>query len=263
MGRMFKEHFERIGRTVAISDREALGEKELVRNCELVVVSVPIAVTPEVIGRIKPWLRRSQLLSDFTSVKNRAIPCMLETDAAVISCHPLFGGMADMAGQNVILLPVRSGKFLAKYKRLYRELDLNITVMEDWRKHDESMSFVQGLMHFLHIVFTQTLKAKRVDLETIMSMCSPIYRAYFAFACRILQREPRLYTHILMDNPENIAVLKRFVEEAKISLKLIEKGKADQFVKNFEECRDYLGEIGKRFGEDSDFLVEELRKRNG
>ena len=263
MGKMFARHFKEIGKTVLTSDIETLSvERELVRSAELIIISVPIAATSDVIGRIKPWLSKEQILSDFTSVKNRAIPSMLETDAAVISCHPLFGGMSEMAGQNIILLPVRSRKFLARYRRLYRELRLNITVMQDWRQHDVSMSFVQGLMHFLHIAFTQTLKTEQVDMKAIMSMCSPIYQAYFAFACRILQRDPRLYTHILMDNPENVTVLGKFIDEAQKSLKLIRNKDDKTFQKNFLECRDYLGKFGETFGSQSDYLVDKLREYN-
>ena len=261
MGMMFAEQFKAIGKTVVTSDLDSLPEeRELVVNSELIIVSVPIADTSGVVRRIAPWLRKDQLLSDFTSVKSKAIPSMLNTDAAVISCHPVFGGMANISGQNIILLPVRSRKFLAKYKRLYQALNLNITVMEDWKKHDESMSFVQGLMHFLHIVFTQTLKAQQVDLGAIMSMCSPVYQANFAFACRILQRNPRLYTHILMDNPENVTVLKKFVDEAQKSLKLIQRKDEKTFQQNFMNNRDYLGEYGAVFSEQSDYLIDKMKE---
>lgn len=263
MGQMFAHHFEKIGKSVRISDENTQhDEKSLVLNSELVIISVPIDLTESVVNRIKPWLKKDHLLSDFTSVKNKAIPAMMDTEASVISCHPVFGGMDDMSGQNIVLLPVTQGKFLSKYKRLYQELDLNVIVMEDWKKHDESMSFIQGLMHFQHIVFTQTLKAKNVDLDTILSMCSPVYQANFAFACRILQRDPHLYTHILMDNPENVQVLSKFVDEANESLKLIKKKDETAFRNNFLSYREYLGKYGEDFSEQSDYLVNKLREYN-
>jgi chorismate mutase / prephenate dehydrogenase len=263
MGQMFTQHFKKIGKTVRISDEKTQSdEKDLVLNSELIIISVPIDLTAMVVKRIKPWLKKDQLLSDFTSVKNKAIPAMIETDAAIISCHPVFGGMENISGQNIVLLPVVPGKFLSKYKRLYQELLLNVIIMDDWKKHDESMSFIQGLMHFQHIVFTQTLKAKNVDLETILSMCSPVYQANFAFACRIIQRDPHLYTHILMDNPENIQVLSKFIDEASKSLKLIQKKDETAFQKNFLGYREYLGKFGTDFNEQSEYLVTKLREYN-
>ena len=102
-------------------------------------------------------------------------------------------------------------------------------MMADWKKHDETMSVIQGLMHFIHIVFSRTLQSRDVDLQTILSVCSPVYQANFAFACRILQRDPKLYTDILMDNPENESILKSFLDEAKQSFKRGYKERSGDF----------------------------------
>ncbi|MDH5559990.1 MAG: prephenate dehydrogenase/arogenate dehydrogenase family protein [Deltaproteobacteria bacterium] len=260
MGSMFEGHFKSHGIDVLISDKEDHAqEKHLVLESELIIISVPIEETTKVIRRIKPWLTNHQLLSDFTSVKNKIVHEMLETEADVISCHPMFGRLADVKGQNIILLPARPGKYLSKLKRLYALLGLNVVVMEDWEKHDESMSVIQGLMHFIHIVFTQTLKSKNVDLNALLEICSPVYKANFAFACRILQRDPHLYTHILMDNPENISVLNRFISQAHDSLKLIQQKDETTFEKHFLEYREFLGDLTDVFSEQSDFLIDQLK----
>lgn len=261
MGEMFKREFRRLGKDVLISDLDSRRtEKGLVVKSDLVIVSVPIDESAKVVKRISPWLRENQLLSDFCSVKSKIIPSMIETEAAIISTHPMFGSMPDISKQNIILLPVRGKKWLGRYQRLYQDLGLNVVVMDDWKKHDVSMSFIQGLMHFFHIVFTQTLKSKHVDLDTLLSICSPVYRANFAFTCRILQRDPHLYTHILMDNPENVVVLKGFIDQAQDSLKLIQKKDETAFMENFVSYRDYLGDFGKIFSDQSDFLIEKIKE---
>lgn len=261
MGSMFEQCFKHLGKTVLISDVDTVSsEKSLVTQSDLVIVSVPIDESIKVVRRISPWLRENQLLSDFCSVKSKIIPSMLETEAAIISTHPMFGSMSDIRKQNIVILPVRPKKYLSKLQRLYDDLGLNTVVMEDWKKHDESMSFIQGLMHFFHIVFTQTLQTKDVDLETLLSICSPVYQANFAFTCRILQRDPHLYTHILMDNPENVTVLKSFIEQANESLKLIQKRDENTFKENFTSSRDYLGIFGEIFSSQSDFLVEKIKE---
>ncbi len=261
MGSMFEREFKRLGKEVLVSDINTISaEKNLVINSDLVIVSVPIDESSKVIKRISPWLSENQLLSDFCSVKSKIIPSMLETEAAIISTHPMFGSMPDISKQNIILLPVRQKKYLAKLQRVYESLGLNVVVMEEWKKHDESMSFIQGLMHFFHIVFTQTLQSKQVDLETLLSICSPVYQANFAFTCRILQRDPHLYTHILMDNPENINVLKSFIDQAFESLKLIQKKDEEAFMENFVASREYLGNFGEVFSNQSDFLIEKIKE---
>jgi len=261
MGQMFQTAFRSLGKIVHTTDIDSTQrESWLVRNCEVVIVSVPIDAGAQVIQRIRPWLHEQQLLSDFSSVKNAVIPAMLETEAAVVSCHPMFGTMADLSRQNIILLPVRPKKFLAKYQRLYRDIGLNVVIVDDWKKHDEFMSFIQGLMHFFHIVFTQTLRANRVDLATLLSICSPVYQANFAFTCRILQRDPHLYTRIQTDNPENRAILGSFIEQAQESLKLSQKKDRKACEERFIENRRYLGSFAEVFSEQSDFLVEKLKQ---
>jgi chorismate mutase / prephenate dehydrogenase len=261
MGRMFADAFRASGRSVVTTDADTIHkERWLVQDSDVIVVSVPIDVTVTVIRRLRPWLHSTQLLTDFSSVKSGTIPALLETDAAVISCHPMFGSMPDFSSQNVILLPARPGKFLAGFQRLFREIGLNVVVMDDWKKHDEYMSFIQGLMHFFHIVFTQTLRKKGADLATLMAICSPVYQANFAFTCRILQRDPHLYTHILMDNPANAAVLSSFIDEAKEGLKLIQKKNDVVFMDRFLENRAFLGRFAETFSRQSDFLVEKLKE---
>ncbi len=261
MGCMFEQYFTSLGKKVLISDETTLKfEKELINQSELIIISVPIEENSAVIDRISPWLTKDHLLSDFSSVKSEIIPKMMTTEACVISCHPMFGKLPSIAKQNIILLPVNPGGFLSEYQCLYRDLGLNVVVMDDWKKHDESMSFIQGLMHFFHIVFTQTMKSKEVDLSTILSICSPVYQANFAFTCRILQRDPNLYTHILMDNPENLDVLSTFIEQAQENIKLIQNKDETAFKQRFIENRGFLGEFGEMFSHQSDFLVEKMKE---
>jgi len=261
MGQMFQRCFSKIGKTVITGDETTISaEQELVENSELVIISVPIDETVNVIHRISPWLTSDHLLSDFTSVKCNAVPAMLETNAAVISCHPMFGNMKDISKQNLIVIPVREADYLTAFCDLFRVLNLNVVMIEDWEKHDESMSFIQGLMHFIHIVFTQTLKSKSADLKTILSICSPVYQANFAFTCRILQRDPHLYTHILMDNPQNISVLNNFVEIAQNGISLLQHKDQNSFIGKFLESREYLGEFGQLFSNQSDYLIEKIKE---
>ncbi len=261
MGQMFQPAWEKLGCEVRVTgSRDPHLEKALVLESELIILSVPLDKTTEVLHRITPWLRPGQLLSDFSSVKTKVVPEMLKTPAEVISAHPMFGQVPSLAGHNVILLPLRPGKWQHKYERLFKELSLKTVTLEDWKQHDHLMSLIQGLMHFLHITFSTALSKAGVDLDTLLSICSPVYEANFAFACRILQRDPNLYTHILMDNPENPQVIRHFIEEAQQSLKLVEKKEEAAFIEKFEKTREFLGEAGQTFSAQSDFLIEKLKE---
>ena len=261
MGQMFQPAWEELGCTIRVTgSKDHHLEKALVMESDLVIVSVPIDKTPEVIQRISPWLKPGQLLSDFASVKNRVVPELMKTQADVISVHPMFGRVTSLTGHKVIMLPQRPGKWQHKYERMFKQLGLETVTLQDWKQHDHMMSLIQGLTHFIHITFSQALSKTGVDLDTLLSICSPVYEANFAFACRILQRDPSLYTHILMDNQENQQVIRHFIDEAQHSLKLVEHGEEEKFIEQFEKTRDFLGESGKQFAEESDYLIEKLKE---
>ena len=71
MGRLFVPVFERAGYDVLVSGRstDTLGPRTLQSSCDLVIVSVPIRDTVQVIGEIAPVMSKDQLLCDFTSLK--------------------------------------------------------------------------------------------------------------------------------------------------------------------------------------------------
>ena len=262
MGKMFEQRFTQAGFTVRVTGSKGVSqEPDLVQKSQLIIITVPIDKTIDVIRRITPYLRESHLLSDFTSIKSKVVPAMLETEAQVISCHPIFGPMNDFTGQNVVLCPARPGQFLDWYTSLYENLGLNVEVM-DAEEHDSSMSFIQGLTHFIHIVFAQTLFSEKVDIKKLLAVCSPVYQANFAFLCRILSKDPHLYSCIQTENPKNSAILEAFIKNAQESLDLIKKKKVPLFEKNFMDYADYLGGFKYMADRQSDFLVEKLKEYN-
>ena len=259
---MFEKALIEKGYKVMLSDLDAtIEQQQSALKADLVILSLPIEETPKIAAQIAPQLTANQIFSDFTSVKTQVVPAMLSTQAEVISCHPLFGPMESMAGQNLVLLPVRQSFGLHALQSLFGQLELKVNVIEPWQRHDAMMSLLQGLIHFVHIVFAHTLRVNEVDLHELVNIASPVYKAQFAFACRILNRDPSLYAHILMDNPANSTILKIFVEEAKKIEQMLEGKNIDAFVEDFQQTRDFLGDLAKEFSTESEYMVEKMADR--
>ena len=53
-------------------------------------------------------------------------------------------------------------------------------------------------------------------------------------------RNPELYMHILMDNPNNKPLLKKFITETKNQLKTIENKDSKEFLKEFQMSKDFI-----------------------
>ena len=259
MGKMFSFAISNLGYNISVSDETSLAqEKEIISSADLIILSVPIDATLKVIKRIGPKLKSNQLLVDFTSVKEQVVPAMLKYSAQVIPTHPMFGEMEDISGQNVVLMPMMRSKQFHALDQLFKRLGLKTVILKSWQEHDRMMSFIQGLMHFMHIVFVRSLYYEGADVQTLMQLASPVYRANFAFACRIISRDPNLYSHILLDNKHNSKVLDHFITQASQTLKSIKNNKVDDLNNLISKMNLYLGPIAGEFSNESDFLIQQM-----
>ena len=232
----------------------------LVTGCDVVIVTVPIQHTSAVIARIGPHLRPEQLLSDFTSVKAAPVTAMLATPACVIGCHPLFGPMPNPAGQNVVLCPARPGPWLPWYREFFTRHGMTVSEMSP-EAHDEAMAFIQGLTHFINIVFARTLQTRQAELKEILTVCSPVYRVLFSILCRILSGDAELYGQIQISNPSNPPVLREFLDNGEALFSAVSAQDTETVYRLFNEAAAYLGPFRHQAREDSDFLIQRMTQR--
>lgn len=209
MGRLFVPVFERAGYDVLVSGRKtALPNTELARQCDLVVVSVPIRDTVRVIEEIAPLLREDQLLCDLTSLKVRPVVAMLKSGAQVIGLHPMFGPtVSSLKGQTIVACPARADParveaLLAVFRN--EGATCTITTPED---HDRMVAIVQGLTHFVTLCMADTVRRLGVDIRATQAFTSPVYQIELSLVGRLLSQDPSLYADILQQNPYVPAVL--------------------------------------------------------
>lgn len=238
--------------------------RDKISKAQWIILATPIESTPVLAQKIAPLLQKEQIISDFTSIKNKVIPILQKSKACIISAHPMFGKLKNIQGQKIILLPVRCNKEqLAWNKKLYQSFDLKIYVLKQWKKHDSYMSTIQALLHFSQISLVQTLRQQNLDIKTLFDICSPIYKIHFSVACRILLRNPNLYSHILMDNPHNLEVLENFLSNAQKQLQWIKQKNKKKFIQNFQENNHFLKKNPaqvKKLENLGNFLIQEVQK---
>jgi len=182
---------------------------------------------------------------------------MLTSAASVIGCHPLFAPMASPAGQNVVLCPERPGPWLEWYEGFFRRNGMMVSHLKP-AEHDEAMAFIQGLTHFINIVFARTLQTRQARLEQILKVCSPVYQVLFAILCRILSGDAHLYGQIQAANPNNPPVLESFLANGRDFLDVVEHKDWDAVYGFFDEAAAYLGDYRQVAREESDFLIEQM-----
>lgn len=259
MGTAFKNAFESIGLEVLISDESSPEkEKNIIKNCDWIILSVPIDQTVSVFNRIKNNISKDQIFSDFTSVKSILLDHVQECEFEFISCHPLFGPLNNFNGQNIVTIQVNTSEKHIYIDKIFKKLELKVTQLKDFEEHDRYMSLIQGMTHFSHVCFTTAMKKMDLDLDKIMDICSPIYQSNISFSSRITGGDENLYTNIIMDNPINKEVIDMYLNTSKEISSLIDNKDYKSFKKNFIENRKYLKKHMPNMIDQSNFLVDKM-----
>ena len=203
IGKWFSGFFKKEGYTVYVSGRKTgMNMSEMAQKCQVVIVSVPIGVTSQVIEQIGPEMKKESLLMDFTSLKGEPVRAMLKySSSEVMGCHPLFGPDVDsIGGQNIILCPARIKNWSNWPKEIFQKREAHVfeTTPED---HDKMVSIIQALTHLNTIIMGLTLKETGVDPADLKKFSTPIFNTKLAIIEKIFSGNPRLYAEIISMNP--------------------------------------------------------------
>jgi prephenate dehydrogenase len=212
MGKWFAEYFRARGCAVRVSGKNAdNGIPALVRNSNIVVISVPIRVTGEVIRKVGPHMGEDALLMDLTSLKMEPVRAMLESSVSeVIGLHPLFGpSVPTLQGENIFVCVARGQRWFPWLKDILLQ-DGGRLVETTPEKHDEMMAHVQTLTHLGTVVAGLVLRESGIDQEDFLRFSTPAFRAGIAMMDRIFRVNPRLYGDILALNPRASSIAEAF-----------------------------------------------------
>lgn len=245
MAKLFIPIFKKKGFKTIISDKGTkLSNKELTKKADIVIITVPIMKTKDVIREIVPYTRKNQILMDFTSLKMEPVNEMLKGKAEVIGLHPMFGPkISTTQNQRIIMCAARTSnkKFI---QSLFEKegLLVHLTTPEN---HDKIMGVIQVLIHFHSIVLGHTLKHLKVDLKDAENFMSPIYRLEFDVIARIFSQDPDLYGPILMMNPEKHEIIEALKVNTENLANIVECSNQTLFREFFNKTAKYLGKYSE------------------
>ncbi len=263
MGKWFKHFFEQRGFEVLIAGRKtSLSMEDVARSCDVVIISVPISATVNIIKKIGHLVQEDALMMDFTSLKTEPVNAMMKySNAHVLGMHPVFGpGVKTIRNQTIVLTPGRGDKWLKWAKQLFKKAGAKVR-MTTPERHDEMMAIIQGITHFSAISIGYAFKELGVDLQESLHYTSPIYKLRMDMVGRILSQDPQLYADIEMCNPHTMKVTEAYINASKKLQFIIEKKDKDAFEKYFKEASDFFGSFKKEAVEYSDYIVEKLVRK--
>jgi len=225
--------------------RYAHDMKAEVEKSDVVLVSVVIDRTVQVIREVAPLMHPGSLIMDVTSVKTGPVKAMktyAPKGVEVLGTHPMFGPtMKSLSGQTIILTPVegKTGGWQQVMRSLFESDGAKIEVI-DAAEHDEIMAVVQALTHFAIIGIGSALRALDFDVQRSRRFMSPVYEIMIDFVGRILDQNPELYASI-QQNPKAMAVRQTFVAECMRLCERADAGDTEGFKQMMRDAAEHYG----------------------
>lgn len=220
-------------------------------DSDIVIVSVPISETINVIKEVAPHVKEGSLLMDVTSIKEKPCKAMEKFSrrgVEIIGTHPVFSHrVGTLEGQVFILTPIRGKKWLNWLKEFLNEHKVRVYESTP-EEHDRIMAVVQGLTHFAYISIGKTLQELNFDIRESRKFSSPIYELMLDMVGRIIGQNPRLYAEIQMENPRVNEVHEKFLETAKKLSEIIREGDEKKFIEIMKDAARHFDDVERAMG---------------
>jgi prephenate dehydrogenase len=275
MGVWFAKFFQSKGYDVILADRkkeklEKLKDllvdltynfEEAVQDADQILLCVSINAMEQVVKAISPTLHDGQVVMDICSIKEAPVKTMHQyiKDATVLGTHPVFGpGSNGIKHKAYILTPTnaKEQKFANQFKQWLEQEEAHVFIMTP-QKHDELMSVVLGLPHFLGLVACETLLEQK-NLSETKKVAGTTYRMLFTLAEATALETTDLYASLQTNLPELIKIEDQFIAKAQEWLNLIKDKDAKAIVERMEQLKKKLMETDSDFAKSYEVMYKML-----
>ncbi len=225
---------------------------EAVKAADAVILSVNIDGFEEAVKEIAPFVTPDQIVIDITSIKEAPVEIMQRylPQANILGSHPLFGpGAKSLASQNFVLTPTtEKEKMLAeKVLKFLQHHGARVTLMSP-QKHDEMMSVVLGLSHFISIVAADTLM-NIGNLQQFKAIGGSTYRVLTTLVESVVSEDPELYATLQMKLPYVQEMEELFQMNAQKWAEMVKSQDKAGFVRNMTNLKYKYASNNANFGQ--------------
>ncbi len=251
MGRWFIRYFSERGHTLIASDPTDNGLRDLsdieitndnesaVQDVDLVVISVPMGLTAEVIRDVAPHMKKYAILCEIASVKTRALEALKEVSVfpvTPLSIHPLFGPGAKSLNKRIALIPILD---LEKEKQLVDTLfpESEIIVV-DAEQHDRIMAVTLSLPYFVNMAIASVLKDE--DIPLLNQLGGTTFALQLVLAGSIMFHSSRFHFALHNENKHAVHVLKKFLSNVELGLDRLDSDDLESFVQSYNHTKETL-----------------------
>ncbi|WP_299492237.1 bifunctional chorismate mutase/prephenate dehydrogenase [uncultured Shewanella sp.] len=260
LGGLFSQMLTLSGYEVKSLDKGDWGQAEhLFEGAGLVIVTVPIQMTCDLIATQLTQLPKDCVLADLTSIKSDPMAAMLKAhEGPVIGLHPMFGPDVGSLAKQVIV--VCHGRDEEAYQWLLEQMTIwgARLVEAEPQEHDKSMQLVQAMRHFSSFVYGLNLCKESADIETLLQFSSPIYRLELAMVGRLFAQSPELYADIIFSQPDSLHVISDYLKNYTQALELLKQGDKEGFITQFKGVSTWFGDFASQFQKESRAMLQSV-----
>jgi prephenate dehydrogenase len=275
MGVWFAKFFQSKGYDVILADRkkEKLAKlkdllvdltynfEEAVQDADQIFLCVSINAMEEVVKAISPAVHDGQIVMDICSIKESPVQTMHQyiKGAMVLGTHPVFGpGSNGVKHKAYVLTPTnpKEQKFAEEFKAWLEKEEAHVFIMTP-KKHDELISVVLGLPHFLGLVACETLLEQK-NLPETKKVAGTTYRMLFTLAEATALETPDLYAAVQTNLPELGNIEDTFMAKAQELLTLIKNKDTKAIVERMEKLKKKLKETDSDFAKSYETMYKML-----
>lgn len=242
MGTWFASYFDQRGLNVSaydINQKKILKTSskvkvqeslfECVHNADLVLVSVPVQKTPQVVKECTKNMKDGAIIAEISSVKNKTFKALkkIPNNLRPLCIHPMFGpGASKKVETRMLLVPVRNKKIeVTIVKEIFE--NANVIVLPNAKQHDKSIAIVLGLTYFANIVFAKVMSSGN-NISKLKQVSGTTFSLQSLIAESVLTEEPDLVIALISENAYAKIYINQFLKEAAALAKLtIEKDNKD------------------------------------
>jgi prephenate dehydrogenase len=224
MGSWFAHLLTQQGMAVISASRHTeLTPVQLARRCQVVVISVPIAETNDMIRKVGPIVQENGLLMDLTSLKKTPLEAMLNfCRAGVVGTHPLFGPEdAHHDNRTVVICPGRGEEWQKWVREVFQKAGLKTLIM-DPSEHDRVMALVQGVSHLSTLALALAMRESGLTRDEILACSTLSFRSNQDRIMRLLKDSSDLLADIQMQNPQAAEFREGFIKAVHELARLID-----------------------------------------
>ncbi len=258
MGQWFTQFFQDRGLTVLIAGRKtAISIEAVAKKADIIIVSVPISETQNVIRKIAPLIPKVSLLTDLTSFKIMPLETMKESThtCATLGMHPLFGPSATLdQGLKIVFCKQKNNQYVEYLRNLFTKADIE-TIDISPEEHDYQMAYIQAFTNAVNLLYAKIIFEHKNVLDN--KLHTPIFTLQSLIMGRVLDQDIKLTSDIQLYNPYFLPVLEAFVTLAQKLEGIIEKEDERAFMEMFAEEQ----EIAKNFASFSTLQTNRLLRQ--